>query len=251
MFLFKRRKDAPKEKTSLDKTEETIKLAKESKQQKLKQKDGQDASDPGTNRKSDNTGEAVQNDNIPMKVVIPASNLVEDDSPVSAITAVPDKSLVPEEDVDKLLVKVNQGKPEQEAPDISLDILKTEKENAKSTEKPKIQSEQKTDSNSALKNSKPEDTKNETKTETKTTVKPETKSAEADASKDKKEVPKEGKENLFSNLFGKVEVEEDNPLKRLIKSLPDVSMDEVMNESEEVKGLMNEWYTNQGKNVYR
>jgi hypothetical protein len=61
----------------------------------------------------------------------------------------------------------------------------------------------------------------------------------------KKGAQGEDKGNIFSNLFGKADIEEESPLDRLIKSLPDISIDEVMNEAEEVKFLMSEWYQNQ------
>ncbi|MBN1190637.1 MAG: hypothetical protein JXA46_12860 [Dehalococcoidales bacterium] len=55
----------------------------------------------------------------------------------------------------------------------------------------------------------------------------------------------ENKDNLFSQLFSKVEEVEETPLDRLIKSLPDISIEEVMNEAEEVKDMMSEWFQNQ------
>jgi hypothetical protein len=61
----------------------------------------------------------------------------------------------------------------------------------------------------------------------------------------KKGAEGEDKGNIFSNLFGKADVEEETPLDRLIKSLPDISIDEVVNEAEEVKSLISEWYQNQ------
>jgi hypothetical protein len=57
----------------------------------------------------------------------------------------------------------------------------------------------------------------------------------------------EDKGNLFSNLFGKADVEEETALDRLIKSLPDIAIEEVVNEADEVKSLMSEWYQNQPK----
>ncbi|HSW58076.1 MAG TPA: hypothetical protein VLH15_06715 [Dehalococcoidales bacterium] len=62
---------------------------------------------------------------------------------------------------------------------------------------------------------------------------------------DKKENKAEDKGNTFSNLFGKTEVDEETPLDRLIKSLPDVSIEEVASEAEEVKSLMVEWMQSQ------
>jgi hypothetical protein len=56
-----------------------------------------------------------------------------------------------------------------------------------------------------------------------------------------------GEKNLFASLFGKSEVFEETPIDRLIKSLPDITIAEVMNRAEEVKGLMNDWFQNQEK----
>jgi hypothetical protein len=61
----------------------------------------------------------------------------------------------------------------------------------------------------------------------------------------KKAAEAEDKGNMFSNLFGKAEVEEETYLDRLIKSLPDVSIEEVVNEADEVKNIMNEWFLSQ------
>jgi hypothetical protein len=62
-----------------------------------------------------------------------------------------------------------------------------------------------------------------------------------------KAAPAEEKGDLFSNLFGKSEVEEETHLDRLIKSLPDVGIEEVINEADEVKNLMNEWFQSQNR----
>jgi len=50
-----------------------------------------------------------------------------------------------------------------------------------------------------------------------------------------------GGDNLFSSLFSKTEVEEENSLDRLVKALPDITMEEVLSEAEEVKNLMKEY----------
>ena len=52
---------------------------------------------------------------------------------------------------------------------------------------------------------------------------------------------------MFSNLFGKVEKEEETSLDRLINSLPDINIDEVVNDAKEVNGLMNEYYQDQNR----
>jgi hypothetical protein len=76
---------------------------------------------------------------------------------------------------------------------------------------------------------------------------PQPAAAEAKKSESKPDAPKaeekkaaEG-ENLFSSLFSKAVVEEENALDRLIKALPDITMEEVLTEADEVKNLMREF----------
>jgi hypothetical protein len=287
MFLFKKRKDGSDEKTALEKTEEAIKSVKEN--NKLKSKPGSDPVEPQDSS---------------MKVVIPASSLLEDEDVISIKEPEVGKSGISEEDIDKMLVAVNQNKPEIEIPDISLDVLKPEQEKveknkpvsnkteikaeqkqetipetkpevkaeavhkietkleAKPEIKPDIKPEIKTEvkpenkieAKTEIKTENKSETKSGAKVETKTDVKAENKGEAKPAAGEGEKGKKGGgeeKENLFSNLFTSVEVEEDNPLKRLINSLPEISIDEVMNEADEVKGLMSEWYVNQGKNVIK
>lgn len=246
MFLFKRKKDAPQEKTVLDKTESIIKLAKENKE-KMKQQTGSNSGDKKNQGKHEQSGKIlnrVQEADSPMKVVIPASSLVEDQEVISLKNAELIESDVPEEDVDKLLVEVNKDKPAVEAPDISLDILASPKGAAEKPKPAMSQTEVKGSNPDAKTESRPE-----IKAEQKSAVQSETKPAAPAGDKDKKDEGDKG--NLFSNLFGKVEVEEDDPLKKLIKTLPDMTIDEVMIEAEEVKGLISEWYVNQGKHVIK
>ncbi len=63
----------------------------------------------------------------------------------------------------------------------------------------------------------------------------------------KKAAEGEDKGNMFSSLFGKNEIVEETPRDRLIKSLPDTTIEEVLNEAEEVKGLMDEWFQNKAQ----
>ncbi len=65
----------------------------------------------------------------------------------------------------------------------------------------------------------------------------------------KKEAPSEDKGSMLSNLFGKADVEEETYLDRLIKSLPDVSLEEVVNEADEVNNIMNDWLQSQKVNL--
>jgi hypothetical protein len=251
MFLFKRRKDISQEQTALEKTESTIKLAKEKSNSKSQLKAEADTDKKKSKQKevkSDKTENAEQSldTDIPMKVVIPASSLLEDQELSSVKVPETNKSAIAEEDLDKLLVKVNQGEPVVEIPDISLDILAPPTDEHEKTLQSANKPEVKFDSKPEVKNESNTENKSESKPETKDEVKP------AESAPDKAtKAEGDGKENLFSNLFGKVEVEEDNPTQRLIHSLPDISIEEVLNEAEEVKGLMHEWYVNQGKHVIK
>jgi hypothetical protein len=53
-----------------------------------------------------------------------------------------------------------------------------------------------------------------------------------------------GEQSLLANIFSNVVEEEETPLDRLIASLPDVTIKEVLKEAEEVRGLINEWSQN-------
>jgi hypothetical protein len=239
MFLFKRKKDGLQEKTVLDKTESIIKLAKENKE-KTKQQTGSNSTDKKNQGKHEQSGKilnTVQESDSQMKVVIPASSLVEDQEVISLKNFEIDETIVSEEDVDKLLVQVNKDKPTVEVPDISLDILTSPKEAAEKPKPAMSQPEVKLGSGLDAKT----ESKPEMKLEQKPSAQSETKPGAPVGDKDKKDEGAD-KGNLFSNLFGKVEVEEDDPLKKLIKTLPEITMDEVMIEAEEVKGLISEWY---------
>jgi hypothetical protein len=251
VFLFKRRKDVSQEQTALEKTESTIKLAKENTHNKSKDKEGSNSNKSKSKEQGAQSGKIRHNDqtietDTPMKIVIPASSLLEEQDLSSINVPAANNSTVPEEDLDKLLIKVNQDEPVVEVPEISLDVHDPIKEGNGKTIQPPNKSEEKLES-------KPEalpklnlDSKSESKTEMNTETKP------PESKPDKDKTPKgDGKENLFSNIFQKVDAVEDNPTQRLINSLPDISIEEVINEAQEVNGLMQEWYVNQGKHVIK
>jgi hypothetical protein len=217
----------------------------------------------------------------PVKVVIPASALEseeteEDSLPEPAETKEP----VPEEVADGLLVKMNQekmiedkgnipevdlaqviGKPEKEVttqPSVAQHIpVPTVAEQSASknlqpvvtafaiaqTELPKEKAQP--DMQGLGVNSKIKATEETKETVPKTaTGEPAKKESDDPA---KKAIEGDQKDNLFSNLFSKTEEKEETPIDRLIKSIPDITIEEVMNEAEEVKGLMGEWFQNMGK----
>lgn len=62
---------------------------------------------------------------------------------------------------------------------------------------------------------------------------------------DKKPPAAEGGNAVFADLFGKMEVEEETPMDRLMNSLTTITMEEVQSEAAEVQGLMNEWAQSQ------
>jgi len=53
-----------------------------------------------------------------------------------------------------------------------------------------------------------------------------------------------GEGGFLDNLFEQEEESEESPVKNLIASLPDISVDEVLSAVEEVKTLMHEWQSN-------
>jgi hypothetical protein len=61
----------------------------------------------------------------------------------------------------------------------------------------------------------------------------------------KKSPEGEGKNALLTSLFTKAVEVEETPLDRLIKTLPDITIKEVLKEAEEVKVLMSEWFQSQ------
>ena len=56
-----------------------------------------------------------------------------------------------------------------------------------------------------------------------------------------------GGDGLLDNLFEQEDEEEESPVRSLIASLPDISVDEVLSAVEEVKALMHEWQSNEAE----
>jgi hypothetical protein len=317
MFLFRRRKDNAESNADglkLDEIEKLEKSAKPAKSVRPAEKDKKEktvkkAGPAGPARdpffQSEDDLQIIEND-TPVKVVIPASALIEEDlidTPVER-TAGPAKESVPEDVADGLLVPVNRGNNELEE-DISLEAILPPKDNkaaAKATErapaaaaekaqpvagkaapveksvpaasqtqpaaapKAEVSAEGQNKSAEAPRAAVPAEgqSKNAEAPKPAVTVegqgktgdavklpgavdsKPEGGAASKPAAETAKK-PEEDKGNLFSQLFGKVEEAEETPLDRLIKALPEISMEEVVNEAEEVKGLMSEWFQNQTK----
>jgi len=236
-------------------------------------------------------------------VVIPASSLIEDEpaAPLKIKEPEPAGEPVPEEVVDGLFEKVNEGRDEEDE-DISLDAIlplvdkkaDSKPGAARPAEKAAAPAGEKTRPEAPAQAAKAEvpvqtppaagDKNSKAAAETATaaaasalasaasalasataaaapaatpsamtaskapSLAPEAeKKSGGDGKEKKKGNEEEGKENLFSQLFNKVEEAEETPLDRLIKTLPEISMEEVMNEAEEVKGLMSEWFHNQSK----
>jgi hypothetical protein len=60
----------------------------------------------------------------------------------------------------------------------------------------------------------------------------------------KKPVENTGDKSLFDNLFNKVEEKEETALDRMIKALPEISIEEVLSEASEVNSLIADWNNN-------
>jgi hypothetical protein len=144
---------------------------------------------------------------FPVKVVVPASALKEEEvkEPVAAAASKAPKVVIPEEVPDSLLTP---GHPS----------AKTPAEAPPAPAPPAAPVEAR----------KPD---------------PPSVSPKADSRKAVQEG--EGKENMFSALFGKPIEEEENSLDRLIKNLPEISMEEVLSEAEEVKNIMRDFSRSQ------
>jgi hypothetical protein len=313
MFLFRRRKEIteiPVDELKLEETEQqekgipaapTIKTVARTAKPPVKDKKEKAANKAEPEKaikdpyfQSEDSLQIIENDTL-VKVVIPASSLIEEDSLETELILeqeTPGES-VPEEVVDGLFVKVNEGKTieEQNIPLESI-LLPLEKKAASSGEKslptalPPTQAQpaagatkEKTSQlvadakpapgklaaalpldaasipgSSEPKNANPEAAidisaaaQSENVATGKTEPVPEPKTLAALADTGKKAGGEDNKENLFSQLFDKLENVEETPLDRLIKALPEISMEELLNESEEVKGLMSEWFQNQLK----
>jgi hypothetical protein len=54
-------------------------------------------------------------------------------------------------------------------------------------------------------------------------------------------------DNLFANLFAGTDEPEETPKDRLVNSLPDIGIEEVITESQEVQSIIDEWQQNSHK----
>jgi hypothetical protein len=151
----------------------------------------------------------ISDEDVPVKIVVAAGSLREEVSPQPVQEKPPDfiKETMPEEAVDGLFVKVNQEKIENDQARTAFDRIVLSQ------------------------NSEPQPQ------ESPHTISEQTNEASGG----------DGKDKLLSNLFGNMEEEEETPLDRLIKILPDITIEEVLNEAEVVKGIMNEYIENQQK----
>jgi hypothetical protein len=210
------------------------------------------------------------------KVVIPASALESDDTNEELIPTEEDViEPVPEEVLDGLLVPMNtavvqetedfptidlaevMGKPEVDANPQSVIESKefkdkpmmkgtgksSNKDNEKESQMEQLKAEPVNKANcpavAGVEPAKPESPE----------VSPKTESAKKEGRENAKADNQDdinNKDNLFSSLFGQTVEKEETPIDRLIKSLPDITIEEVMNEAEEVQCLINEIYQNQG-----
>jgi hypothetical protein len=307
MFLFRRKKENAENTADGLNLEEIVKLEKSISPAKPVKPAGKDKKEKavkkaegGTTAKdpffqAEDALQIIEND-TPVKVVIPASSLIEEEEsePLKAGAPEPVGEPVAEEVVDSLFEKVNEGKEEEEE-EVSLEGILPPidkkmaarlagKEPAAAADKApavaqpqspaaaksngaaegQVQSpeaakspapaEGKTESAKADKSPAPAEGKTEGAAAAKLPGAAEAKlpgAAEAKPPAPAAEAAKKGgaeeNGNLFSQLFGKTEEVEETAVDRLIKSLPEISIEEVLNEAEEVKGLMSEWYQNQAK----
>jgi hypothetical protein len=299
MFLFRRKKEIAENTADglnleeIEKLEKSISPAKpvkpagkDKKEKAVKKAEGATtAKDPFF--QAEDALQIIEND-TPVKVVIPASSLIEDDASESESTGTPEPvgEPVAEEVVDGLFEKVNEGKEEEEE-DVSLEAILPpidKKTAAKlagqvpaeaaekapavvppqspaagksngaeqgpgqslAAAKPAVAAEVKTENAKTEKLPPAAEGKTDGSAAVKLPGAAEAKTP-APAAEAAKKGGAEESGNLFSQLFGKTEEVEETPVDRLIKTLPEISIEEVLNEAEEVKGLMSEWYQNQPK----
>lgn len=137
----------------------------------------------------------------PIKVVVPASALKEEAEESIPVAVVPPVASLPDEVVDSLLTPGHQAAATPSETKAAV-VLPPAPVAAKAADPPPMSP--KPDNRKAVKEG-------------------------------------EGKENMFSSIFGKAIEEEENSLGRLIKALPEISMEEVLNEADEVKNLIREF----------
>jgi len=316
MFLFKRRKASPENIIEPLVPEEPAEDVRPSRKNKKDEAPAGKKADDASARKKNNPGkepqpfeedslQILESDDAPVKIVIPASELEQDDESdlieEDIQTGLPAQE-AEQELVDNLFEKVNENRRIQEEPDVELEALLGPEAGKPAKASDKTPSDKKEVENNTADRVKDGGTGKRTGAQLSapgieapahaqaeivqqsqlqatgpqpapgqppggqpapggaifadqplaaaTTPSPATaqappvipaadKAEEKSAEKDKK--PEEDG-NLFSKLFQGVEEKEETPLDRLIKSLPDIPMDEVLSESEEVKGLMSEWY---------
>lgn len=268
MFLFRRKKDNTEAKLAAQ--EAKVKKALEQKEKEAqasakKEAAAAKAAQVEAAKKEAAAARVVKVEAVkagkaaPVKVVVPASSLKEEGSGLPKVQSqTPAGAEVPDELVDSLLVKVNREESDEIAAPALSEIIPVAKpvqavveapaaatgadqspvaaEVAKSAAKP---SATVVPPSTAQPAAQPAQATEAAKAESKPAEEPKKPAAEA------KKGATEDNVNMFSNLFGKSEVEEETYLDRLIKSLPDITIEEVMSEADEVKGLMSEWSQSQ------
>ena len=207
MFLFKRKKENSESKPAEPTKAELIRPDKNKK--------GKPEKTRGKTIEAESVVETIEktSSEFPepgVKVVVPASALKEEvGEAVPAAASAPSTSSLPDEVVDSLLSPGHQKAAAPAEPKAAAPV----EPKAAATPSPAPVEAKKAD--------------------------PPPMSPKTDSRKAVKEG--EGKENMFSSIFGKAVEVEENSLDRLIKGLPEVTMEEILNEADEVKNLIREY----------
>jgi hypothetical protein len=185
------------------------------------------------------TGEGVlkeeNKDERPIKVITSKELELEDKAEHIEDSIEIEKEDIDDEIVDNLLVPGNPETRKDNDESIDLDEAQYEIEEEDNGDRSDIQ--EKVES---VVESKESDAEPVVK------IEGDTESEDIKEDKDKDE-DEEGGGNLFASLFGNTQVEEETPLDKLKNSLPEITIEEVINEAEDVNNIIHDWYQQQIK----
>jgi hypothetical protein len=247
MFLFRKKKETTETKIESTKTENVkAEVKKTAAAPPVKVVD--------KSAKARNEKESVETKDVPGRIVVPASALNEEaESREAAELPAAPVSQIPDEVADSLLVKVEkEGEKAEETEPVLNQSIQTEStgQHAEAAA-PVNETKAEAAGQEAIPGPAPEESQPSAEEKPADAMSAEKPESTAETAPKAEEAPKEGegdkKGNLFSELFGNSAIVEETPLEKLIKELPDISMEEVTSEAEEVKNLMNEFIQNQNR----
>jgi len=240
----------------------SLKLGKPSagdaKKAKEKVEKAEKAAKPAVKKKEPKKVEAKAEEEIPIQVIT-AEDLAETDDVGNPLIDLEAEGNVSDEVADSLLVPVNNGRipvEDEQLDELNLDLEPVEdaesEEESESDESDDDGSEENGYEDVQSQDEEENTENNEEMTESSVEAPeikaedipaaPEIKTEAEQSSENPEEEKKEEDGNLFSALFGGTEVVEETALDKLVKSLPEITIEEVMNEAEDVNNIIHDWY---------